>query len=329
MSKQQIDQLRNGGKAASQFDVLAPMSGTVTDRLAVEGAYVQEGQPVFRLADLSTVWLQLKLFPNDASTVRIGQTVKAQLKSMPDQDIYGHIAFIDPAVNQASRTVSVRVVLDNESGNIRIGDYAKATVEAPVSQDIARDALVVPRNSILSAADHSIVYVETETGRFEIRRVITGPSNGPSTVITKGLAEGEKVATSGNFLIDSQMQLAGNPSLIDPSRAAPPLEMVAGFTAKELAEIQQLPDSEQSLAIEQIICPVTEYKLGSMGVPLKVEVDNQVVFICCLACKEDVLQDPQLHLAKIAAYKRDGPTDAQEVDAFEVPEIGEIEMIVD
>ena len=377
MSDEQIGQVSANQKATTRLDIVAPIHGTVIERLATEGEYVEEGQPVFRLADLSTVWLLLELFSEDAAAVRYGQTVEARLKSMPEQTIQGRIAFIDPEVDKQSRTVSVRVVLENAQGMIRIGDYAKASIEVPISSSsnqlvydptlankwisprhphitsdepghcklcgvelvpaselgftdvpqTADSAMVVPRNAVLNAADQSIVYVESETGRFEIRRVETGSTVGSDIVVTKGLAEGEKVATSGNFLLDSQMQLAGNPSLIDPSRAAAPLEMIAGFSAKELAEIQQLPDAEQALAIEQVICPVTEYKLGSMGVPKKVEVDGSLIFICCEACREDVVSKPDVQVAKIAEYKLRGPNESSSPNEFEVPELGEITPI--
>ena len=79
--------------------------------------------------------------------------------------------------------------------------------------------LVVPRDAVLMAGDNSVVYVEVKPGRFEIRRVVLGASIGDEIVIVQGVKEGENVATRGNFLIDSQMQLAGNPSLIDPNKA--------------------------------------------------------------------------------------------------------------
>ena len=375
MSETQIEQLARDGKARSRLDIVAPMHGTVIEKLAVEGEYVKEGQPMFRLADLTTVWLMLELFPEDASAVRYGQAVEATLKSLPDKAFSGRIAFIDPEVDKRTRTVSVRVVLDNADGLIRIGDYAKARITIPIGATNDRliydpelankwisprhphivsdkpgvcrlcgvdlkpaadlgftdqpqaqqTAIVVPRSSVLNAANESIVYVETETGRFEIRRVVTGATSGEEIVIIKGLADGEKVATSGNFLLDSQMQLAGNPSLIDPTRAAPPLEMVAGFGAKELAEIDQLPDEDQPIALAQMICPVTDYKLGSMGVPPKVMVNGEAVFICCEGCREDLLEKPAVHLAKLQAFQAGGGLSSDtSADEFEVPEIGDM-----
>lgn len=379
MSVDQVQRLSQDRQAMNRLDIVAPIHGTVIERLVVEGEYVKEGQPVFRLADLSTVWLMLELFPRDAAAVRYGQAVEARLKSLPDRVFHGRIAFVDPEVKQQSRTVSVRVVLENEPGVIRIGDYASATIEVPVGADSnqpvydpalankwisprhphvvsdepgncrlcgvelvpatqlgftavpqpADSQLVVPRTAVLSAANQSVVYVETETGRFEIRRVVTGPTIGSNIVISRGLAVGENVATSGNFLLDSQMQLAGNPSLIDPSRATQPLEMIAGFSAQELAEIQQLPDTQRALAIEQVICPVTEYRLGSMGVPPYVEVDGRLIFVCCDSCKEDVVANTAVHLATIENFKSQGGGESDASAEFEVPEIGEMRPVTE
>lgn len=375
LSESQIQQLVREAEAKSRLDIVAPIHGTVIEKLAVEGEYVKEGEPIFRLADLTTVWLMLELFPGDASAVRYGQAVEATIKSLPDRTFTGRIAFIDPEVNKQSRTVRVRVVLENEEGLLRIGDYAKARINAPVgavedqlvydpelankwisprhphiirdqpgpcplcgvelqaASDLGftdqpqseRTALVVPRSAVLNAANESVVYVETETGRFEIRRVVTGATSGDEIVIVRGVAEGEKVATAGNFLLDSQMQLAGNPSLIDPSRATPPLEMVDGFKADELAEIRQLPDEEQPIAISQVICPVTDFKLGSMGVPRRVMVHGEPVYICCKACQEDLLDKPDIYLAKLADYRTNVRVlDNSSSDEFGVPEIGDI-----
>ncbi|WP_417849341.1 efflux RND transporter periplasmic adaptor subunit [Thalassoglobus sp.] len=350
MAEKQIKNLIQSGEAESRLDILAPMSGTVIEKLAVEGEYVKEGQPVFRLADLSSVWLMLELFPEDAASIRYGQCVEAIMKSLPGKSFMGRVAFIDPEVDQKSRTVNVRVVIDNTDGILRIGDYAKATITVPIGQEgtkaivydpdlankwisprhphimsdepgkcslcninlvpasdfgftsqpqKASNAIVVPRHAVLMTAGESVVYVETEPGRFEIRRVITGSTANGEVVILKGLAAGEIVATKGNFLLDSQMQLAGNPSLIDPTRALAPQEMVPGFDASMLAEIRQLSQQDQEVALAQMICPITDMKLGSMGIPQKVMVKGQSVFICCEGCRDGLLEDPDLYLDKL------------------------------
>jgi Cu(I)/Ag(I) efflux system membrane fusion protein len=228
---------------------------------------VKAGDPIYRIADLSTVWLMLKLFPEDATRIRFGQRVEAVVQSLPDEPIVGRVAFIDPTVDASTRTVGVRVELLNENRRLRPGDYATARIGLPIGpqgevfdadlagkwispmhpQIIRNDAgqcpicgmdlvptsqygfsdnpvpqpqsVYVPRPAVLLAGANSVVYVETEPGVFEIRPITVGPILRDKIVILQGLKPGELVATAGNFLIDSQMQLAGKPSLIDPTRA--------------------------------------------------------------------------------------------------------------
>ncbi len=336
MSPQQISTLQESGVAESRIDILAPMSGTVIEKMAVEGEYVTAGRPVFRLAGLKTVWLMLELFPEDAAAVRNGQMVTATVQSLPGREFSGQIAFIDPEVNRKLRTVRVRVEMENPQGTLRVGDYAKARIEVPLLNtdlaaigDIATGSTitVVSRSAVLMAAGESLVYVETETGRFEIRRVVVGPTVGQEIVILEGLASGEIVATSGNFLLDSQMQLAGNPSLIDPTRAAPPIDETPTLDDEMLAEIRKLPELDQALAIEQVICPVTEYKLGSMGVPPKVMVNGTLVFLCCDGCRDSLLEEPEKYL-KILADFHDAPHVAgSDNNRSLLPPVGKIEAM--
>ena len=267
MTDAQITELESTGKAESRLTIYAPQGGTVVEKLAVEGNYVKSGDPIYRIAELSTVWLMLKLFPEDASRIRFGQRVEAVIQSLPGETLVGRVAFIDPTVDPKTRSVGVRVELLNEHGRLRPGDYAAATIRLPIGPqgkvydaDLAGkwispmhpqivreksgqcpicgmdlvptskygftdeplpqpESLHVPRPAVLLAGGNSVVYVEIKPGEFEIRPVTVGPILRDKIVILEGLKAGEQVATAGNFLIDSQMQLAGKPSLIDPTRA--------------------------------------------------------------------------------------------------------------
>ena len=378
MTEEQVAQVEQRGEANSRLHLCAPISGTVIEKLAVEGEYVKEGQPIYKLADLSTLWLMLELFPKDAAAVRYGQRVTATVQSLPGRTFTGRVAFIDPEVDLDTRTVGVRVVIPNQKGLLRVGDYAKAEIRVPVigidsldsplfdpelagkwisprhphivsdapghcplcgidllpasefgfarEQAGHRDVLVVPRNAVLMAGEHSVVYVETEPGRFEIRRVTLGSAVDGEIVILQGLAANEQVATSGNFLIDSQMQLAGNPSLIDPTRAKPPSERTDVLSAEMLAEIEKLPPTDQEMAKAQGLCPVADMKLGSMGQPVKVRVKNTDVFICCEGCRERLLAEPDEYLAKLAEQKERNGSDLDSL-RIELPSMGEIERV--
>lgn len=370
MTEGQIKDLEKAGEANSRLHVCAPISGTVIEKLAVEGEYVKEGQSIFKVADLSTVWLMLELFPEDAAAVRYGQKVEAVVQSLPNRPFEGRVAFIDPQVNSKTRTVGVRVVIPNKDGLLRVGDYAKARVDVPLSDSsqsvvfdpelankwisprhphivadaagncpvcgidlvpagqlgftdqpsLTDEALVVPRDAILMAGDNSVVYVETEPGRFEIRRVVLGPHCDDHFVVRSGLKLGELVATRGNFLIDSQMQLAGNPSLIDPTRIQPAEEMSPfdqPLTPDMIEALAELSDADRALAESQVICPVRKYRLGAMGAPPKVDVNGKPVFICCEGCREDLLSDPDKYLALLERPK--GPA-----SSVENPESGAI-----
>lgn len=353
MTKEQLAELEKTHQANSRIPICAPISGTVIEKLAVEGQYVKTGQPIYRLADLSTVWLMLELFPEDAAAIRYGQKVEAEVQSLPGRKFTGRVAFIDPTVEPKTRTVGVRVVIANGDGLLRVGDYAKATISVHLDgsgEPLAKTydpelankwisprhphivesspgkcrlcgvelvpaakfgftseptqggrALIVPRDAVLMVGEHGVLYVETEPGHFEVRHVVLGPSNGDEIAILQGVKEGEQVACSGNFLIDSQMQLAGNPSLIDPKKAIPRAEPEEGGTsAKITAALSKLSAEDRALAERQKVCPVTNIPLGSMGTPIKVNVSGRLVFICCEGCRESLLAEPAKHLAKLA-----------------------------
>ncbi|EMB16350.1 efflux RND transporter periplasmic adaptor subunit [Rhodopirellula europaea] len=267
MTDSQIAALKKSGKPNSRIRIKSPQTGTVLEKAAVEGDYVKTGQKIYRIADLTSVWLMLDLFPDDAASVRFGQQVEAEIQSMPGEVFTGRVAFIDPTVNPTTRTVRVRVEVMNYDGKLRPGDYATARITVPaISTDFVYDpalsgkyispmhpqvireepgmcplcgmdlvptsqlgyatepqpqqrVVTVPRDAVLLTGENGVVYVETEPGRFEIRRVTVGQMNDTEAIIVEGMVAGETVATNGNFLIDSQMQLAGNPSLMDPSKA--------------------------------------------------------------------------------------------------------------
>lgn len=305
MTETQVSQLEQSGEANSRLHLYSPINGTVIERLADEGQYVQRGEPIYRIAGLSQVWLMLDLFPEDAAAIRYGQRVDAEVQSLPGRRFPGRVAFVDPVVNSKTRTVGVRVVLLNENRMLRIGDFARANVQvdleptgeaadeiydpelagkwiSPRHPHVIEDepgdcrvcgvslvsssrfgfaeqpiepaeVMVVPRSAVLMAGQNSVMYVEVEAGRFEIRPVVLGPSIGDRIVVVSGVEPGEYVAVSGNFLIDSQMVLAGNPSLIDPTRgqekAEPsegplvlqpqPMQQIAGPTGEDLEHLYQ------------------------------------------------------------------------------------------
>lgn len=267
MSESQVETLRAEKRARSRIRVKAPQNGTVIEKMVVEGDYLKTGQKIYRVADLSTVWMMLDLFPDDAARVLFGQEVEAEISSTPGVVYSGRVAFIDPTVDPVTRAVRVRVEMLNFDGKLRPGDYATALVRvpaipservydpalagkyiSPMHPQVIRDTpgpcpicdmdlistselgfsdvplpeekvVTIPRNAVLMAGSSSVVYVEVEPGRFEVRQITLGTLTEREAIVAEGLEAGEWVATNGNFLLDSQSQLVGNPSLLDARRA--------------------------------------------------------------------------------------------------------------
>ena len=122
MTDRQVEDLEQTGQAKSRLTIYAPIGGTVTEKLAVEGKYVTAGEPIYRIADLSLVWLMLELYPDDAARVRFGQRVEAEVQSLPGRTFEGRVAFVSPTV----RKRTVRVCGTSSSARVMKGDIGSS-----------------------------------------------------------------------------------------------------------------------------------------------------------------------------------------------------------
>ena len=309
MTEPQIKNLETNRNAQRTLELFAPISGTVIEKMATQGQYIKAGAPIYRLADLSKVWLVLELFPEDAKAIRLGQKVSATTQSLGSESFEGTVEFIEPTVDPKMRTVGVRVAIDNESGFLKPGEFAQATLTIPLAtnEGMQQETVVIPRNSLLSIGKTSLAYVETKPGEFQLRKIKTGPTVNGMVAVFEGIAAGENVVSKSTFLVDAQMQLRGNPSLIDPDKAAADDE--AQLTEAEKEEIrtalEPLSDADRALVEAQVICPVTEVRLGSMGMgtPIKLEVEGRTVFICCEGCRDGMLGNPEKYFKVLDDYQ--------------------------
>lgn len=297
LTNQQIDAIENSDTPNSRIKVYAPASGTVVAKLVEEGKYVKTGMPILKVADLSTVWLMLEMYPEDTADLELDQSVSVRIQSLPNKSFDGNISFIDPIVDEKTQTVNVRVAIPNESGKIKIGDFGQATIK--LNRDSMEQPVVVPRESVLINGDNSIVYVETDPGRFEFRKVEVLEILGEQISLASGVEPGENVVASGTFMLDSTFNIQRKVSLIDPNRAISKNEAQIANTEAEAKEIEEsfanLSQADRALAESQVICPVTEVKLGThgMGAPIRVSLTDQDIMICCEGCRTSLLKDPQ------------------------------------
>ncbi len=205
VTENQIAQLQSGGRKPFEMTIYSPIGGTVIDKMAFEGKYVAEGEALYKVADLSTVWMQGDIYEYELPWIKLGQPVEITAPSYPGTTFRGKVSFIDPMLNAQTRTVRVRVDIPNRDARLKPQMFVSAKLRASLGEK----TLAVPKSSVLDTGLRQIVYVARGNGLYEGRQVTLGPEAGGYYPVIKGLAEGDRVVTAGNFLIDSQAQLTG------------------------------------------------------------------------------------------------------------------------
>jgi len=208
-SDAQLAALVKKDAADARTEILAPMTGTVVSRNVYEGQYVKEGDPLFEIGDFSVMWFQFDAYERDLGALHVGQLVEVTSSSLPGKTLSAPIKFIDPNLNEMTRSTKVRVELENPM--VDAGDhrhrllyhrlFAEGTVKLP-----SAPVLTVPRSAVLSAGQ-PVVYVEAGPGAYEQRQVKLGQRGDDSWEVLSGVQAGERVVTTGNLLIDAQAQL--------------------------------------------------------------------------------------------------------------------------
>jgi Cu(I)/Ag(I) efflux system membrane fusion protein len=202
LSAAEIDDIAKSGKPSRTVAVVAPIGGYVVSKNAAQGAFVQPGTELFEIADLSKVWVLVDIYEYEVGRVRVGQTAEVSVGAYPGERFTGKVGFLYPVIDSSTRTLRVRVELDNRSMKLRPGMYA-ATV---IKMDAAR-ATVIPAEALVDTGEHQYVFVVKRGGRFEPRAVKPGQRGNDKVQILEGIAPGDVVVTTGNFLIDSESRL--------------------------------------------------------------------------------------------------------------------------
>lgn len=204
LPRAQIDTLAKLDGAPEVVTFVSPMTGHITEKPVVEGAAVKAGDRVLRIVNHSTLWIDSQVFEKDLPFVRLGQKVQATIASRPGERIEGEVIFIHPHMDMMTRTAIVRMAIPNPDLTLRPGMYATVRLEA----ELAERAVIVPREAIIDTGERQIAFVIQGAGRFEPRMVVMGyaADNGMVQVM-EGLAPGESVVVSGQFLIDSESRL--------------------------------------------------------------------------------------------------------------------------
>jgi Cu(I)/Ag(I) efflux system membrane fusion protein len=220
ISEKQIKKIEKAGQPLTHLTITSPITGTVIVKNIKKGQYVKTGNLIYTIADLSNVWVYMDIYEYDLAGVRVGQHVSLYVEAYPDEMFEGVITFVDPFLNEKTRTVKVRVNIDNKERKLKPGLFATGHIHDSVIGGKDEKVLAVKREAVLDTGVRKVVFVEVDDGEFEMREVTTGPLADGYFPVTEGVKEGEKVVVSGNFLIDSQMQLSGKPSIMFPEGLA-------------------------------------------------------------------------------------------------------------
>ncbi len=203
MPAHQIRELEQTGRIKKKIHIHSPFTGIITRVGVREGQFVEPATELYRVADLSRVWVLAEVYEYELPWIREGDEAEITVASLPGERFTGRISYIYPYLENKTRTVRVRLELDNPDGLLRPATFANVTITAGALED----ALLVPSEAIVRTGKREMVFVVREPGKFEPREVVPGLSADGMTQILEGVKAGEEVVTSAQFLIDSESKL--------------------------------------------------------------------------------------------------------------------------
>ncbi|WP_342114530.1 efflux RND transporter periplasmic adaptor subunit [Pseudoduganella sp. OTU4001] len=271
MQEQQIRQVESGGRVQTRQTLTAPSSGVVTELLVREGMAVAMGAPLYRINGLESVWVNAELPESVLARVAPGSKVTARTTAEPGQELSGKVAAILPEVNPATRTVRARIVLSNPGGRLMPGMF----VTMDFAARNAAPVLLVPTEAVIRTGTRSVVMLEQGAGKFAPVQVELGAEANGQSEIRAGLQEGQKVAVSGQFLIDSEASLKGSTQRMEGAVTAMTHQ---GEGLVESIDKEEITLSHGPIATMKWPAMTMGFKLPRGGVPVGVAAGTRVTF---------------------------------------------------
>ncbi len=198
-----IDRIEGTEQVRRTLTLRSPVSGFVVEKNVLQGQKIMAGEALYKIADLSIVWVEGEVFEQDLPSVRLGQRAVAELEALPGQQFPGRIAYLYPTLDPETRTARVRVELPNPGLRLKPGMYATFRLTGTVR----RNAITVPRSAVLATGERRLVFVRRADGMLEPREVTVGVANDTRVEILRGLDAGETVVASATFLVDAESNL--------------------------------------------------------------------------------------------------------------------------
>jgi RND family efflux transporter MFP subunit len=209
-----IARLESTGEVRRTLNLYSPVSGYVTQKTAFHGMRVTPVDTLFDIADLSHLWVMADVYESDLGAVRTGMPAELTLSYLPGRTWRGSVTNIAPVVEEKTRTIKVRVEVDNADGQLKPEMFADVLLQSG-----GGSGLVVPESALLKTGERTLLFVDLGDGRMEPREVEAGPAVAEGVQVLRGVSEGEKVVTGANFLLDSESSLKAALAVISPAPA--------------------------------------------------------------------------------------------------------------
>ena len=215
LSESQINKIEETGKVKENFPVYANVSGTVSEKLVAQGDYIKQGQPLLKIANLNTVWAKFDVYENQINLFKKGQDITITTNTSANKEFKGNVDFIDPVLDTRTRTIKLRVVLNNKSDVFKPGQFVEGKIKGITSNK--GQVLAIPSTAVLWTGERSVVYVKPNPDQpvFEMREITLGNQIGDNYEVLEGLNNGDEIVTNGAFTLDAAAQLQGKKSMMN------------------------------------------------------------------------------------------------------------------
>ncbi|GMU82513.1 MAG: efflux RND transporter periplasmic adaptor subunit [Phycisphaerales bacterium] len=204
VSDDQVEQLARSREIQKTLTIHSPARGIVTEKMAQEGMYLTPGMRLYAIADLAKVWVYVDVYEYQLPWVRIGQEARMSLPYVPNRDFVGRVTYVYPYLDKQTRVIKLRLEFENPTLELKPAMYANVTLRA----DLDRNALLIPREAFIDSGTRKVAFVALAGGKFQPRDIQTGVEAEDGLVeVQYGLDEGDRIVTSGQFLLDAESKL--------------------------------------------------------------------------------------------------------------------------
>lgn len=211
----QLKEIETTGQVKKRVTIYSHITGVVTAISINEGSHIMHGKPIFKVSNLKTVWANFDVYENQISQISKGQDIVVTTNTYPNKEFTDQVDFIDPILDTKTRTVKLRVVLNNKEGLFKPGMFVKGRINRVVLNK--KELVIIPSSAVLWTGKRSVIYIKNDPIQpvFEMREITLGNKTGANYVVLDGLNNGDEIVTNGTFTVDAAAQLQGKKSMMN------------------------------------------------------------------------------------------------------------------